>query len=477
MMALSKRQKDELEDVALRALGKRLDPLVNGFRVMGDGGQVAAVYWSDNMPGNDVEIALCDVRLSEMYDLLLVRRWIGREQRLAGRECNAHKHGSDWPIMGFTYGGALTFLERCRRLRKGVLDAQLVSELKTSAPESAHENEALELALAKLRPTSKKHVIDLVKMAGVDVACWYKTSDGRRVASPRSNPAYCYNWNFGGNGEPVVACLWHGELKSSAGQIVYVDNLREHARKLHEVANTSGEEQEIRNRAQTQARRAVALDQALAGAWADKGIIRVIVNEGLQRPADSLGKEASKVELRMLDPVAWHLAKYDEMTGDIRLVRSAEAQSNSSIGAQSSLPIGGQAPSDAAVIPAPIVSPNGVRFADQYTVVAADVRRIEPAGFVYSRSRAVRDAALTRASGACELCGQRGFVTQSGTIYLETHHIQPLSEGGADSEDNVVALCPDDHRRAHFSTEAAEIRNILQATLAEIYSMEADRAA
>lgn len=96
---------------------------------------------------------------------------------------------------------------------------------------------------------------------------------------------------------------------------------------------------------------------------------------------------------------------------------------------------------------------------------------------MYLRNRAVRDAALTRASGACELCGQRGFVTQSGTIYLETHHVQPLSEGGADSEDNVVALCPDDHRRAHYSAEAAEIRERLQGTLAEIYSVEVDTAA
>lgn len=470
-MALSKRQKNDLEDVALRALGKRPNALVNGFRVMGDTGQVAAVYWSDNIPSNDVEIALCDVRLSERYDLRILRRWIEREQLLAGRECNVHKHGSDWPIIGFSYDGALAFLDRCRRLRKGILDDELVNELKASAPELGDRNEDLELALARLRPTSKKHVIDLVKMAGVDVECWYKTGGKKLVANPRSNPAYCFNWSFGGNGEPVVACLWHGGLKIDAGQIVYADNLREHARKLQEVANTPGEEQEIRNRAQTQARRAIALDAALAGAWASKGIVRVIVNEGLQRPADSLGKESSKVEMRKLDAVTWHVAEYDELNGSLRLVRNGdEGQSNPSVAAR-------LAPSAVPVVSAPVAAPPVVRFADQYTVVAADVRRTESTGSVYSRSRAVRDAALTRASGACELCGQRGFVTQSGTIYLETHHVQPLSEGGADSEDNVVALCPDDHRRAHYSTEAAEIRELLQGTLAEIYSVEVDRAA
>lgn len=97
---------------------------------------------------------------------------------------------------------------------------------------------------------------------------------------------------------------------------------------------------------------------------------------------------------------------------------------------------------------------------------------MESTGTSYSRSRAVRDAALRRAAGACELCGQRGFVTQSGAIYLETHHVQPLGEGGADSEDNVVALCPNDHRRAHHSAEAVEIKKRLQEDLAAIYSVE-----
>jgi 5-methylcytosine-specific restriction protein A len=465
-MALSKREKNDLEDVALRALGKRLIALVNGFRVMGDIGQVAAVYWSDNMPSNDVEIALCDIRLSERYDLRIVRRWIEREQRLAGQECNVHKHGSDWPIVGFTYDGAIAFLDRCRRLRKGILDNELVNELTNFALELGERNEDLEIALAQLRPTSKKHVIDLVKLAGVDVERWYKTGGEKVVVNPRSNPAYCFNWSFGGNGEPVVACLWHGNLKIDTGKIVYADNLREHARKLQEIANTSGEEQETRNRAQTQARRAIALDAALAGAWASKGIVRVIVNEGLQRPADSLGKESSKVEMRKLDTVAWNVAEYDGLNGRLCLVRNDDVgQFNPSV----------VAPLAPSAIPA--VSTPASRFADQYTVVAADVMRTESTASAYSRSRAVRDAALTRASGACELCGQKGFVTQSGSIYLETHHVQPLSESGADSEDNVVALCADDHRRAHYSTEAVKIRERLQAILAEMYSTEVDRAA
>ena len=81
----------------------------------------------------------------------------------------------------------------------------------------------------------------------------------------------------------------------------------------------------------------------------------------------------------------------------------------------------------------------------------------------------MRDAALTRAGGVCELCGEKGFVSRSGKVYLETHHVVPLSEGGSDNEQNVAALCPNDHREAHFGERAAAIRERLVQTLAEIY--------
>lgn len=470
-MALSKMRENELEDAALRALGKRPIALVNGFRVMGDAGQVAAIYWSDNMPGNDVEIALCDIRLSEQYDLRTIRRWINVEQNLSGRECNVHKHGSDWPIIGFSYDGALAFLKRCMQLRKGLLDGRLVSALKAAESDSDDCLESLEVSLSGLRPTSKPAVMDLVKKAGVDVASWYITGEQEVVENPRSNPAFCYNWSFGGNGEPVVVCLWHNELKIDAGQIVYADNLREHAASLQKISNIHGEEQEVRNRAQTQARRALKLDAAIAGASKSNGIVRVIVNEGFQRAADRIGLESSEVEARMLDNLAWRVAEYDNVNGRLRLARNdIEAPSRRS-------PDAGAVRSSGSAKPAPIVMAPVVRFEDQYSVVVADVEKIDSMGSVYSRSRAVRDAAMGRANGTCELCGRQGFLTRSGAIYLETHHVQPLSEGGADSEANVAALCPDDHRRAHYSAEAEEIRKFLQTTLANIYMADADRAA
>lgn len=65
--------------------------------------------------------------------------------------------------------------------------------------------------------------------------------------------------------------------------------------------------------------------------------------------------------------------------------------------------------------------------------------------------------ALLRANGACEHCGEAGFVLKDGSIYLETHHIVSLAAGGADLVNNVIALCPNHHREAHYGADAQHL--------------------
>ena len=72
----------------------------------------------------------------------------------------------------------------------------------------------------------------------------------------------------------------------------------------------------------------------------------------------------------------------------------------------------------------------------------------------YIRSAEVRKAALFRAKGKCEFCEALGFQTAKGRLYLETHHVIPLSEDGPDLASNVVALCPNHHRESHHGQSA-----------------------
>jgi 5-methylcytosine-specific restriction endonuclease McrA len=75
----------------------------------------------------------------------------------------------------------------------------------------------------------------------------------------------------------------------------------------------------------------------------------------------------------------------------------------------------------------------------------------------YERNPQVREAVLRRAAGKCEYCGKRGFKRSDGARYLECHHIIALADEGADRVTNVIALCPGDHREAHFGARRAEI--------------------
>jgi 5-methylcytosine-specific restriction protein A len=59
-----------------------------------------------------------------------------------------------------------------------------------------------------------------------------------------------------------------------------------------------------------------------------------------------------------------------------------------------------------------------------------------------------------------------GFLMADGGIYLETHHVIPLSEGGPDIDSNVAALCPNHHREAHFGKMRNEMRQELLQRLA-----------
>lgn len=69
----------------------------------------------------------------------------------------------------------------------------------------------------------------------------------------------------------------------------------------------------------------------------------------------------------------------------------------------------------------------------------------------YMRSDAIVQLAKRMANGICQLCEQPApFKDQNGEPYLETHHIEWLAHGGADTVENTVALCPNCHKKMHI---------------------------
>lgn len=75
----------------------------------------------------------------------------------------------------------------------------------------------------------------------------------------------------------------------------------------------------------------------------------------------------------------------------------------------------------------------------------------------YDRNKYVARYAKERADGICQLCEQEApFNDKEGKPYLECHHIKWLSEGGDDSLENTVALCPNCHRKMHVVNDSAD---------------------
>jgi predicted restriction endonuclease len=193
--------------------------------------------------------------------------------------------------------------------------------------------------------------------------------------------------------------------------------------------------------------------------------MKLIVNEGIRRALEELGKGKSTVKLRKLDQADWFVHSYDDVSGDCLLVRGIAGSGVATVAAEASsepeaaeLLRAAQQPAVIPVAPPPAVP----AYVDQFSEPTAVAQR-EVTVMVRDRSAAVRERVLRRACGVCELCGEPGFATAAGSIYLETHHVIPLSREGPDHDSNVVALCPNDHRRAHFGTDRDALAGHLQA--------------
>jgi len=271
--------------------------------------------------------------------------------------------------------------------------------------------------LSDLRPKTKALVFDLVEAAGLDTSDWIVSSNDRR--GPKANPKYCYEWSFLQPGKLIILNLWHGNMAEEGGRIVHRENFRSDAEFHRRVSRKS-----------TWAARAARLDDAIQAALRDNLPVRVIVNDGVMRDKRVLDSEPSHVMARELDPQPWTITGYDWATGEHELMRGIIDR----------------------------------QFVDQFDVSQfekSEPSRHEQTATVFVRDPAVRRQVLNRANGLCEYCGAPGFRMESGALYLETHHIIPLCEGGADIITNVVALCANDHRRAHHADDRLSMRDRL----------------
>lgn len=285
-------------------------------------------------------------------------------------------------------------------------------------------------ALKDIEPIAHRRVMDLVKEAGVNVDDWINFKKGPNKERAASNPKYCYDWAFVEAGKVVVLNLWFDSMRLNGDAITQSINPRRFGEEVGKIKSA------------TWAKRATRMDLAIQKAYREKLPIRVIVCQGDMRTAEDPDAEPSHVYKRLLDPESWAISSYDFFTGECMITRGAEPD----------------------------------RYSDQFDEIAAPAvaEQKDAGGKVYVRDPAVRAQVLLRAKGKCEFCGVDGFLKYDGKVYLETHHIVPLSEGGLDNVRNVIALCPNHHREAHFSNKRAVLRADLQKIVTARLTVGAD---
>lgn len=83
-------------------------------------------------------------------------------------------------------------------------------------------------------------------------------------------------------------------------------------------------------------------------------------------------------------------------------------------------------------------------------------------GSTYSRSEVTKLFALRSADGVCQGCEEEApFIGKNREPFLEVHHLHRLSDGGPDKPDNVIAICPNCHRRRHRGRDGDEFNEQL----------------
>jgi 5-methylcytosine-specific restriction protein A len=263
--------------------------------------------------------------------------------------------------------------------------------------------------LSDIEPTDKPNLIDLLQAAGVDVSDWKNCN-----TAASKNPKYCYEWAFVQPKKVVVLNLWrHSMEEKNDGIIMRNINLREDAKNIPQPERAT---------------RAQKFDEALQTALRDKLPIRVIIQVG--NPPGT----HKKVGKRSLDPMVWTITSYNWDNGHCTLERGIHEVIDSksdNINAVDDL----------------LDVPDGNLLPDRATAITQFIKR----------DNKVRSYVIRRSKGKCEQCGILGFPKVNGGYYVETHHVFALCKSGSDTVNNVIALCPQHHREAHYGVNAESL--------------------
>ena len=111
-------------------------------------------------------------------------------------------------------------------------------------------------------------------------------------------------------------------------------------------------------------------------------------------------------------------------------------------------------------------------WADPSLTVDVQPDQFSPGGIKqqqFKRCPEVKAWVLRASGGCCESCGEQApFITAKGKPGLDVHHVKTLADGGPDTVENTVAVCPNCHRALHHSIDREDRAQSLYAKVTRL---------
>jgi hypothetical protein len=292
--------------------------------------------------------------------------------------------------------------------------------------------------LDKLKPQVRTNVIDVLKSLEIDVSSWGYRKNGSPIENPSLNSSKSSDWTYGGVGsETTVLFLWHSSLKiDTDGKTIFIkDSFKSY--KEHYSSILGNTKEGSKHSASPRYEKAQQFERVVAKLFESGGPCRVaLLTAQDKNNQDDAGDERS-VKFRELDSENWYVHGFSWISGEFKLVRGITQPIEAKMDSQFDL---NEPP-------------------DKYPTT----------GSAYWRSLDIKEKVLSRSNGICEFCSTPAFQTYKNTLFLEVHHAVPLGKNGVDALWNVVAICPNHHREAHFGLRREEMLSKFVDYLGELY--------
>jgi|TARA_R100001509_G_C4883009_1_gene220828 hypothetical protein len=95
--------------------------------------------------------------------------------------------------------------------------------------------------------------------------------------------------------------------------------------------------------------------------------------------------------------------------------------------------------------------------------------RVSSSSEVFARDVRVVAYILKEAKGSCEACTNPSpFTKPDGAPYLEVHHLRRLADGGSDTVQNAIAVCPNCHRELHHGRKKTALRDLVYSRASRV---------